>query len=113
MTANRKPTMATASASEEPRRASMRAGRWPDATTAGDEPRGNSDTPPDTAYAGCMSYAAADARRELLEEIAEAISDINLALTALGDAYDQLDDRAAEQLEEKLFRPLQTAYGRA
>jgi hypothetical protein len=60
-----------------------------------------------------MSYAAADARQEMLEGIAEAISDINLALTALGDAYDQLDDRTAERLEDRLFRPLQAAYGRA
>jgi hypothetical protein len=35
------------------------------------------------------------------------------ALAALGEAYEELDEYAAERLEESLFRPLQVAYGRA
>src|ERR1044071_1962066 len=35
------------------------------------------------------------------------------ALGALGDAYEQLDERTADALEESLFRPAQAAYGRA
>ena len=32
---------------------------------------------------------------------------------ALGEAYEQLDDQHADVLEEQLFRPVQSAYGRA
>jgi hypothetical protein len=34
------------------------------------------------------------------------------ALGLLGGAYELLDERSAEQLEEQLFRPVQLAYGR-
>jgi len=30
-----------------------------------------------------------------------------------GEAYEQLDDQHADELEEQLFRPVQGAYGRA
>ena len=60
-----------------------------------------------------MAYASQQARQDLLAAVAEAIDEIGRALAALGDAYDQLDERTADQLEERLFRPLQTAYGRA
>ena len=36
-----------------------------------------------------------------------------MALAALGEAYEQLDEQSAERLEEQLFRPVQIAYGRA
>jgi hypothetical protein len=36
-----------------------------------------------------------------------------VALAALGAAYEQLDEQSADRLEEELFRPVQTAYGRA
>ena len=36
-----------------------------------------------------------------------------MALGALGDAYEQLDEESGDRLEEQLFRPVQTAYGRA
>ena len=36
-----------------------------------------------------------------------------MALAALGAAYELLDERTADQLEEELFRPVQVAYGRA
>ena len=60
-----------------------------------------------------MAYASQQARQDLLASVAEAIDEIGRALAALGDAYDQLDERTADLLEEQLFRPLQTAYGRA
>lgn len=60
-----------------------------------------------------MAYASTEARQELLDTIADAIDELGVALAALGEAYDQLDERAADTLEEELFRPVQTAYGRA
>ena len=60
-----------------------------------------------------MAYSAAEAREQMLDEVAEAIDGIAVALAALGEAYEQLDERTADRLEEELFRPLQAAYGRA
>ena len=60
-----------------------------------------------------MAYASQQARQDLLASVAEAIDEMGRALAALGDAYDQLDERTADLLEEQLFRPLQAAYGRA
>jgi hypothetical protein len=42
-----------------------------------------------------------------------AIAQIAVALTALGEAYEELDELTADALEEQLFRPVQAAYGRA
>jgi hypothetical protein len=60
-----------------------------------------------------VSYVTAEARQEMLQTIAEAIDEIAAALGVLGTAYELLDERAADALEEDLFRPLQLAYGRA
>jgi len=60
-----------------------------------------------------VAYNAADARRELLDDLAVAVDALGGAVGALGDAYEQLDERTAEALEEQLFRPAQGAYGRA
>ena len=60
-----------------------------------------------------MTFATAEARQQLLDEIASATNEIGVALGALGDAYELLDERAADRLEEVLFRPVQVAYGRA
>src|ERR687887_2476093 len=60
-----------------------------------------------------MAYASQEARRDLLATIAEATDELGRALAALGDAYDQLDERTADVLEEQLFRPAQAAYARA
>jgi hypothetical protein len=60
-----------------------------------------------------MTYIAAEARQELLDTVAEAIEELGAALAALGDAYEQLDERSADQLEEQLFGPVQKAFGRA
>lgn len=60
-----------------------------------------------------MTYNAAEARQELLDTLAEAVDEIAAALAALGEAYEQLGTVPADKLEEQLFRPVQTAYGRA
>jgi hypothetical protein len=60
-----------------------------------------------------MPYTTADARQGLLDTVATAIEQLGVALAALGEAYEQLDDQSAERLEQQLFRPVQLAYGRA
>jgi hypothetical protein len=59
-----------------------------------------------------MSYSAADARRQLLDDIADATDQLALAVAALTEAYEELDEQTADRLEEELFRPVQSAYGR-
>jgi hypothetical protein len=60
-----------------------------------------------------MAYVTAEARQRLLDAVAEAIDEIGTALAALGAAYELLDERSADRLEEELFRRVQIAYGRA
>jgi hypothetical protein len=60
-----------------------------------------------------VAYTSREARQDLLASVAEAIEELGRALAALGDAYDLLDERTADTLEEQLFRPVQVAYGRA
>jgi hypothetical protein len=60
-----------------------------------------------------MAYVSQEARQELLGVIAEAVIEIGGALSALGAAYEALDEQSADRLEEQLFRPVQVAYGRA
>jgi hypothetical protein len=60
-----------------------------------------------------MTYVAAEARQQLLDTVAEAIDALARALAALGAAYELLDERGADRLEEELFRPVQSAYGTA
>lgn len=59
-----------------------------------------------------MAYVTQEARQELLESVAEAANALGVALTAVGAAYEQLDEASADRLEEALFRPVQAAYGR-
>ena len=60
-----------------------------------------------------MTYTASEARQELLDEVALAIEEVARAIAAVGEAYDALDERMADRLEEELFRPLQGAYAAA
>jgi hypothetical protein len=60
-----------------------------------------------------LAYVTRQAREELLETIGDAIDALGRALGALADAYEQLDERTADALEEDLFRPAHAAYGRA
>ena len=60
-----------------------------------------------------MSYSNAEGRRQVLDAVAAAADQIGLAGAYLTEAYEQLDEYAADRLEEQLFRPVQLAYGRA
>ena len=60
-----------------------------------------------------MAYVTAEARQELLDTVAEAADELAVAIAALGDAYEQLDEAGGDRLEEQLFGPVQRAYGRA
>ena len=59
-----------------------------------------------------MAYSASEARTQLLDDIADATDQLALAVAALTEAYEELDEQTADQLEEELFRPAQHAYGR-
>jgi hypothetical protein len=60
-----------------------------------------------------MAYTTTEARQGLLDTVATGIEHLSVALAALGEAYEQLDEQSAERLEQQLFRPVQLAYGRA
>ena len=60
-----------------------------------------------------MAYVAAEARQELADAIGDVADGLARALALLGAAYEQLDDRTADRLEDELFRPVQAAYGQA
>jgi hypothetical protein len=60
-----------------------------------------------------MPYAISDARRQLLETVADATDALGYALACLAEAYDKLDEHNGDRLEEELFHPVQVAYGRA
>ena len=60
-----------------------------------------------------MSYTTADGRRQIMEALAVAVDLLSRALGDLEGAYELLDERTADELEEQLFRPVQLAYGRA
>ena len=55
----------------------------------------------------------AERRQEILDTLAGATDRIALAIAALGEAYDHLDEHTADRLEADLFRPAQAAYGLA
>jgi hypothetical protein len=59
-----------------------------------------------------MAYRAGEARQQLLNDVAVAADQLALAVAALGEAYEELDEQTADRLEEVLFRPVQHAYGR-
>jgi hypothetical protein len=60
-----------------------------------------------------MAQTTVEARQQLLDALATATDQIGFALASLSAAYEQLDDYTADRLEDKLFRPVQLAYGRA
>jgi hypothetical protein len=60
-----------------------------------------------------VAYITAEARQQLLDDLAVAIEAIGTALASLGAAYELLDDQTADRVEEQLFRPVQAAYGRS
>jgi hypothetical protein len=60
-----------------------------------------------------VAYSSANAREQLLDDLASAIDALGAALAALGAAYELLDEHTADRMEAELFRPVQLAYGRA
>jgi hypothetical protein len=60
-----------------------------------------------------MAYTSESARRQLLDQMGEAVEHLSVAIEALGEAYEAADERTADELEARLFRPVQAAYGRA
>jgi len=60
-----------------------------------------------------MAYTTAEARQQMLDDLAGAVDEIGVALGALGAAYELLDEQSGDRLEAELFRPVQVAYGRA
>jgi hypothetical protein len=60
-----------------------------------------------------MAYTTAEARAELMDGLGDAVDRLGLALACLTEAYGLVDDDTADRLEEQLFRPVQSAYGRA
>jgi hypothetical protein len=60
-----------------------------------------------------LTYSTAEARQQLLDRVAEAAGEIGFALAALSEAYERLDEHAADRLERELFLPVRMAYGRA
>jgi hypothetical protein len=60
-----------------------------------------------------MSYTTSEGREALMDDIGGALEQIAFALACLGEAYELVDVSAADQLDEKLFRPVRSAYARA
>jgi hypothetical protein len=60
-----------------------------------------------------VAYTTADGRKQLLDSVSQAVEQISRALALLSEAYEQLDENSADRLEQQLFRPVQSAYGRA
>ena len=60
-----------------------------------------------------MSFTTAEGRQQVLDDLADGTEQIGIALVALGEAYEALDESTGDRLEEQLFRPVQAAYGRA
>ena len=59
-----------------------------------------------------MGYDTKQARQDRLDAVGDAIDDLARSLAALGAAYELLDEHHADELEEMLFGPVQSAYGR-
>jgi hypothetical protein len=59
-----------------------------------------------------MAYTTAEGQQQVLDELAVAADELDAALALLGEAYEHLDEHAAEVLEVELFRGVQLAYGR-
>jgi phage shock protein A len=59
-----------------------------------------------------VAYRAAEARQQLLDDVATAADQLALSVAALTEAYEELDEQTADHLESELFRPAQLAYGR-
>ena len=57
-----------------------------------------------------MAITALEARTKILDDLGAAVDQTALAVASLGEAFELLPERAAERLEDTLFRPVQRAY---
>src|SRR5579884_814857 len=60
-----------------------------------------------------MTYTTSEARESLIGDVGRALEQLGFALACLGEAYELVDESAADRLEEELFRPVRSAYARA
>ncbi len=58
-----------------------------------------------------MGYTTEEGRTQILDEAGAAVDQLSIAVAALGEAYEHLDEAAGDRMEADLFRPLQSAYG--
>ena len=58
-----------------------------------------------------MSYTTDSGRRQIIDDALVAAHDLNDALAELTEAYDLLDEHAADEMEARLFKPTQAALG--
>jgi hypothetical protein len=58
-----------------------------------------------------MGYTTEEGRTQILDDAAAAVDQLSIAMAALGEAYEHLDEQAGDRMETRLFRPLQSAYG--
>jgi hypothetical protein len=59
-----------------------------------------------------VAISTAEARRQILDDLAAALDQLGLAVACLSEAFEQLAVDAADRLEADLYRPVQRAYGR-
>ena len=59
-----------------------------------------------------MAITQAEARQQILDDLAGANERIAFAIACLGTAYELLSIGPADRLESELYRPVQRAYGR-
>jgi hypothetical protein len=58
-----------------------------------------------------MAYTTEEGRTQILDDAAAAVDQLSIAIAALGEAYEHLDEASGDRMETNLFRPLQSAYG--
>ena len=58
-----------------------------------------------------MAYTTEEGRTQILDDAGAAVDQLSIAVAALGEAYEHLDEAAGDRMEAALFRPLQGAYG--
>src|SRR6202161_2962428 len=58
-----------------------------------------------------MGYTTEEGRTQILDDAAAAVWQLSIAMAALGEAYERLDEQSGDRMETRLFRPLQSAYG--
>jgi hypothetical protein len=56
-----------------------------------------------------VAYTNAEGRQQVLDDLASALDQVDLALDGVSGAYELLDDAAARRVEDQLFRPSQSA----